>query len=223
MKEQLLLTLLTIIKDKNNIKCLLLKRNLCNLEGVMSDRFDHRWWDDDYCEYKQIKMRDDMCRIAASIGDLFLLKYLHQNDYEWDEMTPACAALGGHLECLKYAYENRCKWNGRIMEYAAENGHLECAKYALETGCRWHGMAVEMAAYGGHLDCLKHAYENGGIWHKYSLEDEAKRGYEECLRCAKEKGCEWDYAFLNAKPDGHAECIKYICDIKMDTTYHIKI
>lgn len=210
MKEKLLLTLLTIIKYKNNIKCLLMKRNLCNLEGVMSDRLDYRWWDDHYCEYKQIKMQDDMCRIAASIGDLSLLKYLHQNEYEWDEMTPACAAEGGHLECLKYAHQNGCEWNGRIMECAAQNGYLECVKYALENGCKWHGVAVEMAAYGGHLECLKHALENGGKRNAYSLTDAAQRGYEESLIYAKKTGCAWDYLFLNAKPGGHAECIEYL-------------
>lgn len=53
----------------------------------------------------------DMCTIAALMGHFDLLKWLHQNNYCWNENTCCAAALGGHLEILKYLHENGCQWD----------------------------------------------------------------------------------------------------------------
>ena len=36
------------------------------------------------------------------------LKYAHENNYLWDDMTCVYAAENGKVECLKYAHENNC-------------------------------------------------------------------------------------------------------------------
>lgn len=116
--------LLYLIKHINNIKCLILKKNLINF---MSN--------------------DVISYIACEIGDVFLLRYSHEERYSWYFNTfqytwykgiTTHNAKNGHLECLKYAHENGCPWSYETTKYAAENGHLDCLIYALENKCPWH-------------------------------------------------------------------------------------
>lgn len=80
--------LLTIIKDKNNIKCLLLKKNLCEQDK-----------------------KQTIFVITAAIGDLSMLIYAHKNGFSPHENTTAYAAYNGHIACLKYAHENGFLWS----------------------------------------------------------------------------------------------------------------
>lgn len=224
MKELVLLTLFTIIKNKQNVKCLIFKKNLCNLKGVM------------ICDYdKERDIETNLCGIAAEVGDLFLLKYLFQNGYEWDDWTPSYAAYNGNLSMLIYAYDNGCKWSSRTAQLAAFGGSIECLKYVFERWCPLDSWVTACAAQGGHLECLKYLHEHGCKWDKETTQRALYYGHLECLKYAHEKGCEWDKdmliycvddgcrefichvegyswdkAFLNTKPGEHDECLKYV-------------
>jgi hypothetical protein len=52
----------------------------------------------------------DACTYAAERGYIDCLKFLHENDYYWDEWTCTRAAQNGQLECLKYLHQNGCPW-----------------------------------------------------------------------------------------------------------------
>ena len=54
---------------------------------------------------------DSLCMWAAGEGQLEILKWLHENDFPWDEERRARAALGGHLEVLQWLRANGCPWN----------------------------------------------------------------------------------------------------------------
>ncbi|ATZ80167.1 ankyrin repeat domain-containing protein [Bodo saltans virus] len=113
------------------------------------------------------KLRDhliDERRFSAEIaknGHIDCLKFLHKNEYQWDEDTCSFAAENGHLECLKYAHENGCPWDKNTFSYAAKNGHLDCLKYLHENGCPWDSSASIHAATNGHLGCFTYLLKCG--------------------------------------------------------------
>jgi len=133
---------------------------------------------------------DELCGKFSSIGNLSLLKFVHENGCEWNKETYSSAAGNGHLEWLKYAHENGCEWlGGYACTYAAANGHLECLKYCHENGCTWDSWTCHVAAENGHLECLKYAHENGCEWLvKRTCSYAAANGHLECLKYAHENG-----------------------------------
>lgn len=153
---ELALPLFDMIKNKNDIKCLILKKNLINIfvnQPVPPARyFDDHW-----------KRR--MLQIACVIGDLPLLKYLIINDdkFVWNKYENydiiAWAARFGHLHIMKYAHKNGCTWHSYVTTIAVENKHLVCLKYALENGCLLHRDAIYTAVINKQLDFVKYFYE----------------------------------------------------------------
>lgn len=137
--------LLKICKDKEDIKCLIWKKNL----------FDYIKKDHNKMDYTSTHT----CEIIGEIGDLPLLKYAHENGCKWDEYTIGCAAEYGHLDCIKYAHENGCKWHENTTSIAARFGHLDILKYANENGCSWNQTTAYFAAINQKMDCLQYAHE----------------------------------------------------------------
>ena len=138
-----------IIKNKDNINMDILKEQF-----PLDDLID---------EIKIIVETPDnkICDYFSSVGYLELLKYAHENGWEWDTgHTCWNAAENGHLECLKYCHENGCEWCEETCMSAAHNGHLECLKYAYENGCDWHVEEIcYVAAKNNHFECLKYVRE----------------------------------------------------------------
>ena len=82
------------------------------------------------------------CWIAAKIGHIECLTYLHEHGYQWDscgaETCSNAAAREGHLECLKYAHEHGCPWDAFTCLFAVAGGHFECLVYAHKNGAPWY-------------------------------------------------------------------------------------
>ena len=149
-------------------------------------------------------------RIAARWGNLRLLQYLHEHEFEWHEDTCAAASKGGHLDCLKYAHDNGCPWDVDVFISAAQNGNLACMKYAYENGVEWHAAVCKEAALGGHLHCLQFARENGCPWDNMTTRNAAQEGHVDCLAYAHENGCPWNTdVYLIAAHNGHLHCMQY--------------
>lgn len=171
-KYKLLVTLLSTIKDKDNIKCLILKRYLCETYSYF--------------------LSTNICDLAAKIGDIPLMIYLHNRGHAWNKWTIAAAAAGGQLECIKYAHEHGCAWDDIATEEAAKRGDLDCLKYLHENGCPWIGTSVTFqVANQGHLECLQYAHENGCAWDREVTETAAYNQHLDCLQYACENGCYW--------------------------------
>ena len=92
------------------------------------------------------------CYYAASVGNLPLLKQLHEEGKEWTSDVCAAAAAYGHLECLKYAHENGCEWNKHVCHAACKNGHIDCLEYARVNGCEFDELSLVIV-------CLKYHQE----------------------------------------------------------------
>ena len=75
---------------------------------------------------------------AAMVGDLSLLKFLHEHGCPWDAQTTEGAAGNGKLDCLIYAHEHGCPWTSGTIRVSAENTTKEkiaCLTYAIANGC----------------------------------------------------------------------------------------
>jgi len=75
------------------------------------------------------------CAVAAQLGWLDCLIFLHENGCSWDVFTCSGAARYGHLNCLKYAHMNGCPWDAKTANKALQNRNVECFQYAKTNGC----------------------------------------------------------------------------------------
>jgi hypothetical protein len=107
----------------------------------------------------------DTTALAARLGQLHALKFLHGNGCPWNASACSSAASGGHLSCLQYAHEHGCRWDAETAcTAAAKAGKLECLQYLFERECSWDAATAHAAVVVGTLDCLKYAYERGCPW-----------------------------------------------------------
>lgn len=152
----------------------------------------------------------DVCSEAAAAGNLELLKYLHVNGCPWEEFTCTVAAEKGHLKVLQYLHEEQCPWNKSTCSEAAKHGHLEVLRYAHENGCPWGSGTTMYAAMDGRLETLKYAHQEGCPWDERTPWYAASNGHLETLKYAHENGCPWDCDTAErAAKHGHLEIVKY--------------
>ncbi|KAL5239972.1 hypothetical protein ACI65C_007382 [Semiaphis heraclei] len=176
--------------------------------------------------------RSDPVEAAVTIGNLRMLKYLHQNQCPWSSETCTFAALSGQLECLKYARDHGCSWNVRTCTAAVRMDKFECLKYAVENGCPMTTTdPTYEAAMLGRLDMLKYLHEHGCPWSESMCIDVATgiaeyvkllqdlqlthryRIYKhkqllECLVYAWKNGCPWPNATcLAGSGNGRMDCL----------------
>lgn len=152
-----------------------------------------------------------VAKVAARWGNLRLLKYLHEHDFEWDERVCAAASTGGYIDCLQYAHTNGCPWDSMTVKAAAKHGQFICLAYAHENGLPWDTDVCKYAALGGHLQCLEYAHENGCPWDSESTECAAQEGHIGCLAYALENSCPVDESACNeACRNGHRECLQLL-------------
>ena len=103
-----------------------------------------------------IKFRD-LFFYDEILFDETVLELLHLIKYKslWSNLTTANMARHGNIYCLKYLHENGCFWDRNTSIYAARHGNLHCLKYAYENGCPLDGDTTLEAAWNGNLDCLR--------------------------------------------------------------------
>ena len=105
---------------------------------------------------------------ASQNGNLYALKYLHENGCPWNEDT----CVTKYLECLKYAHENGCPWGSRSYGGAFNYFNIDMIEYLTEHGCPINkGMntlaflAGVIRAWGKGVQCTNYAWEGGGTAH----------------------------------------------------------
>jgi hypothetical protein len=116
-----------------------------------------------YCVANECPIDEDACAFAAFNGHLEVLKYLREEaKAPWDRKTANWAALTGHLHILEYLVERKYdKYNEDVCSWAAKKGHFDCLKYLHETAkAQWDSEAVEGAHENNHLECLQYLLDN---------------------------------------------------------------
>ena len=81
-------------------------------------------------------MNPKISSTAARYGQFEILKWLYENNCEWDEKTTMWAAYEGHLDILKWLVEKNCPWNESVCSSAAENNHFDVLKWVRENGIK---------------------------------------------------------------------------------------
>jgi hypothetical protein len=154
-----------------------------------------------------------MCTIAASRGQLEILKWGRLNGCSWNAETCSAAALSGSLEVLKWLHESGCEWDSETMENAAMSNDLEIVKYAYYNGCDWHPWTSGRIARNGNLEMLKWALRHGCEWDDYAYQNAAAEGHLVLLQWAHENGCAWDdVAFEKAIANNHFHVVKWLLE-----------
>ncbi|CAL6328541.1 unnamed protein product [Bathycoccus prasinos] len=130
--------------------------------------------------------------MAASQGNLEMLKYCVANKCPIDKEACANAAENGHLECLKYLREEvKAPWDSSTAVWAAQNGHLHILEYLVERKYdQYDECACANAAYYGYLDCLKYLHETAKApWDDWSIYHAHKHNQTECLQYLLDNNC----------------------------------
>ena len=131
----------------------------------------------------------NLLEVAANIGNLDMLMYVHTQFNHISIETMIAAACAGNAECLSYLFKSGGPTNYYILIRAAGEGHLECMKIAHKNGCPWNYNVIHSAAHHGHLECMKYAHENGCPWGRGTIEIARANGNIECVVYAVQKGC----------------------------------
>jgi hypothetical protein len=151
-------------------------------------------------EEKECEWDEYTINVAASQGNLEMLKYCVANKCPIDERACAWAADGGHLEVLKYLREEvKAPWDSWTALRAAENGHLHILEYLVERKYdKYDEWACRVAAIKGHLDCLKYLHETAKApWNEFVVSNAHYNGYPECVQYLLDNNCPlppgWSY------------------------------
>lgn len=119
--------------------------------------------------------------IAARLGELEVLEYLHTEEFVWNENTCKEACTHGHLDCLEYAMVNGCSYNGDLVHLAAVGGNFGCLEYLVETQLQCLDEDVFRAALlRGDLICLTYLVDQGCPFHDaiFLDDDDSVREYD---------------------------------------------
>jgi len=108
------------------------------------------------------------CREVAATNKLELLKWAREvKQCEWDEWTIIVAASFGNLEMLKYCFSNDCPCDKKDSCFqTASEGHLDCLRFLFDKVKPSREMEKEVAiqaACDGQLDILKYFVEERKI------------------------------------------------------------
>jgi ankyrin repeat protein len=172
--------------------------------------------------------------MAASQGNLEMLKYCVANKCPINEWACTEAARNGHLEVLKYLREEvKAPWDWRTADEAAQNGHLHileylvgraalegnlnkvryCAQYCVANECSIDREACANAALKGHLACLKYLHEKAKApWDRRTAHWAALNGHLHILKYLVERKFDefTEWACEDAAKNGHLDCLKYL-------------
>ena len=164
------------------------------------------WWDETW-----------FCRQVARTNKLELLKWAREEkECEWDELTIYMAASRGNLEMVKYCVANECPIDENACAYAAENGHLEVLKYLHEEAkAPWDSSTASWAAANGHLHILEYLVERKyDQFNTSACINTAKNGYLDCLKYLHETAkAPWGFwSVYHAHENNQTECVQYILD-----------
>ncbi len=133
---------------------------------------------------------------AAHENKLNIIKWMHENNYEWDYKTCNGAAENGNLELLKWLMENGCGFIEDICSSAAKSGNLDMLKWLKEIGCKLNQEVCTNATMKRHLHIIEWAIENGCELNESILDIALKRGFGEIISWIKEMNIQNDILFI---------------------------
>jgi hypothetical protein len=99
--------------------------------------------------------------LAATCGNVNVLKWLHAQKYELSPATGACAAGAGHIDLLKWLAAQGLFKDWYVCLAAADGGHLDVLKWAKEQGCVWDNSTLKFAVIKEYTVLCEWAEQHG--------------------------------------------------------------
>ena len=130
-------------------------------------------------------------------GNLDNMKWLKDNNFQWDANTFIAAAKNGNLDNMKWLWDKGCDWNEYTFTMAAKTGNLENMRWLHENGCPWDENTFYEAARSiinenKSLENIKWLKENGCPWDKSTFVGAANSLNFKIMKWLKMNGCPYD-------------------------------
>jgi hypothetical protein len=152
-----------------------------------------------------------ICDIAAAKGNLQMMKWAVDNDFECDLTTYSHVSGDNYLEILEWLKSMDCLRNEISCKHAAWKGNLKVLKWLREQGCPWDEDTCSSAALDGHLEVLQWARANGCPWNAYTCTGAVENGHLEVLQWAHANGCPCpDWVSNHAAYYGKLEALEWL-------------
>ena len=143
----------------------------------------------------------------------FMVKDLHKQGGEIDDMVLLSVIKTGNLENFKYAYMNS-NHGIDILGCALSEGQLNIAKYALEMGYQWNQDCTTLCYDMNTLESIKFLNENGGKLSNTCIDNLYRRCSLEALMYVNENIAPTNTANLNTLISYlYLEKVKYFISI----------
>lgn len=111
-----------------------------------------------------------ICGYAIANDNLDILKYLHENGYNWDSVNVASVVGRCNLQMLKYMYKYSDVRNMLSLEIAIKKYDLDIIKFLLESKSPVYMRDVDTAIKLDHFDVLKMLEDiQGVLWNLNNL------------------------------------------------------
>jgi hypothetical protein len=81
---------------------------------------------------EHVRTSYSVCKYAAQLGSVRLLKWAQVNNFSWSPGTCCYAAMNGQLPALQYLHENGCPWDSDTCYHTARFKHWDCLQYAVD-------------------------------------------------------------------------------------------
>ena len=122
------------------------------------------------------------------------------------------AASEGDLEMLKYLINYGLTPNSTTYEAAAEKGQLHIIQWLVGQGFHWYQKETCIkAALHGHLDVLKWLHSHGGKLNQHIFDASAESGNIEMMEWLKDNNCEWGMeTCVGAVKSGQLEVLEWL-------------
>lgn len=196
----------------------------------------HVFWDNLSCEVSSVDIlewfKEENIPINADLiyensafsGNLQIIKWLHFQDYAFNEIVPFIAAEHGHLPILEWAKSvDLCPMDQFLSDGAAGNGHLHILRWLLENGFPISIQATIRTVENKNYEILKWMFSSKLPLNIHMCKNAAKSGDLAMLKYLrspstgnaisgdnKENGCPWnELTCIFAARYGHLEVLKW--------------
>ena len=182
------------------------------LESVCNFNFDQK--------NRIIPMRNILSTIAAKNNNLELLKEICRKGYPVDHYTSSCASEVGNLDMVRFLHENDCEIGYHAFLNAALNCHMDLLEYLFSYNlhmCIEYTSICSQVAKNGNIDLFMYFYRRGYLFDSDAIKNAAGNGHMDIILYIRDNyGDIFEYSKMDveicaaASSGGHLECLSFL-------------
>lgn len=137
------------------------------------------------------------CKTAAESGNFQMLKFLHQNRFDWDVSTLSGAAISLSDDIIFWLRNKGLEWQPIVFTACAAFDLIDEHRFSFlqllhDHGCPWDHHSMNAIVEKGTLEHLIWAREEGCPWNVTTTATAAAVASLEKLQWLRAHGCPWD-------------------------------